>query len=145
MSEDVEAGTPVRRDERPPGQGEATALVCRHPLRMAPHAPIWLSCDIHRACFSHRDDCPGHGTPGCITLCAGGEPDDGQLLGLAVELLATAPSVGDLLTPGGAVTPSLARALAPLLNQPDGGSGLPEVLRQDLVAVARVLLGRTAP
>jgi hypothetical protein len=112
---------------------------------MPPHAPEWLSCDIHRACFSHREDCPGHGTPGCITGCAGGEPDDGQLLGLAVELLATAPRVGHLLTPDGAVAPSLAHALAPLLNQPDGGSGLPEVLRQDLVAVARVLLGRNAP
>jgi hypothetical protein len=142
--EDLAAGTPVQRHGGPAGQGEATARVCRHPLRMAPHAPQWLSCDIHRAGFPHKEDCPGHGTPGCITLCAGGEPDDEQLLGLAVELLATAPRVGDLLTPGGAVPPSMARALAPLLNQPDGGSRLPEYLRADLVAMARVLLGRSA-
>ncbi|MDX2520558.1 MULTISPECIES: hypothetical protein [Streptomyces] len=144
-AEEPPASTPVRRAGDPARPGEADARICRHPLRVPPHAPEWLSCDIHRAGFAHREDCPGHGTPGCITACANGEPDDAQLLGLAVELLATAPRVGDLLTPGGAITPSLARALAPLLNQPDGGSGLPEVLRQDLVAVARVLLGRAAP
>lgn len=138
-------GAPVRRVSDPARPGEADTRVCRHPLRMPQHAPEWLSCDIHRAGFAHREDCPGHGTPDCITACANGEPDDAQLLGLAVELLATAPRTGDLLTPVGAVTPTLARTLAPLLNQPDGGSGLPEVLRQDLVAVARVLLGRRTP
>jgi hypothetical protein len=143
-ADDPPAGTPVRRYDAPAGTGEENALICRHPLRIPPHAPEWLSCDIHRAGFAHREDCPGYGTPGCITACANGEPDDAQLLGLAVELLATAPRSGDLLTPGGALPPALARALAPLLNQPDGGSGLPEVLRQDLVAVARLLLGRSA-
>ncbi len=143
-AEDPPAGTPVRRADDPATPGEADARICRHPLRIPPHAPEWLSCDIHRAAFAHREDCPGHGTPDCITACAGGEPDDDQLLGLAVELLATAPRAGDLLTPGGVFTPTLACALAPLLNQPDGGSRLPEVLRQDLVAVARVLLGRDA-
>jgi hypothetical protein len=143
--EDLPAGTPVERPGRPLRPGAAgTTRIYRHPLRLVEHNPAWLSCDIHRAGFSHTEDCPGHGTPGCITLCAGGEPDDAQLLGLAVELLATAPRVGDLLTPGGAVPPSLARTLAPLLNQPDGGRSLTEVVRQDLVAVARVLLGRNA-
>jgi hypothetical protein len=143
-AEDPAPGTPVRRDGDPARSGDPAALICRHPLRIPRHAPEWLSCDIHRAGFAHREDCPGHGTPGCVTACANGEPDDAQLLGLAVELLTTAPRVGDLLAPGGAVPPSLARALAPLLNQPDGGSSLPEVVRQDLVAVARVLLGRDA-
>jgi hypothetical protein len=141
-TDSVSAGTPVHRDHRP---SKGDGLACRHPLRMPPHAPEWLSCDIHRAGFAHKETCPGHGTPDCITECAGGEPTDEQLLGLAVELLNTTPRNGDLLTPGGAVPPSLARALTSLLNQPDSGSGLPEVLRQDLVAVARVLLGRNAP
>lgn len=120
-----------------------TNKICRHPLRLAPHAPAWLTCDIHRADFPHQIACPGHGTPGCITLCAGGEPSDEELLALAVELTAKKPAVNGLDTPCGAVPPGLARALVPLLNQPDGGRHLPEVLRTDLVAVARVLLGRT--
>jgi hypothetical protein len=117
--------------------------ICKHPLRWNPTNPAWLACDIHRADFPHQIACPGHGTPGCIDTCAGGEPDDEQLLALAVELLAKTPATYGLDTPCGAVPPDLARALVPLLNQPDGGSGLPEYLRADLVAVARALLGRT--
>lgn len=107
-TDSVPAGTPVHRHDQPPG---GDGLVCRHPLRMSEHSPEWLSCDIHRAGFAHKESCPGHGTPVCITECAGGEPTDEQLLGLAVELLGTTPRAGDLLTPGGAVPPSLARAL----------------------------------
>ena len=117
--------------------------ICEHPLRLVRHAPAWLTCDIHRADFPHNIACPGYGAPGCIALCAGGEPDDEQLLALAVELLNTAPDQYTLVAPCGGVPPGLARALAPLLNQPDGGRRLTEVLRADLVAVARVLLGRT--
>lgn len=120
------------------------SAICRHPLRLVPHAPAWLACDIHRASFPHNPACPGYGAPGCITTCANGTPTDEQLLGMAVELLGKAPAKYDLVGPFGSIPPDLARALAPLLNQPDGGHHLPEHLRQDLVAVARVLLGRNA-
>ena len=120
-----------------------TNKLCEHPLRLVPHAPAWLTCDIHRADVPHNIACPGHGTEGCITLCAGGRPTDEDLLALAVELLNTTPPAWHLLTPCGAVPHDLALVLAPLLNQPDGGHRLPEHLRADLVAVARVLLGRT--
>ncbi|MBP5922147.1 MULTISPECIES: hypothetical protein [Streptomyces] len=116
-AESVSAAAPVHRHSGPAGQGDPTARVCRHPLRVPAHAPEWLSCDIHRAGFSHKEDCPGHGTPDCIAQCAGGEPTGEQLLGLAVELLDTAPRVGDLLTPGGAIPPTVARALSRWLTE----------------------------
>ncbi|WP_371579438.1 hypothetical protein [Streptomyces sp. NBC_01314] len=117
---------------------------CRHPLRQVPHNPTWLTCDIHRADFPHLENCLGHGTQGCTTLCANGTPTDEQLLGMAVELLGKGHTAHGVDTPCGAVPRDLARALAPLINQADGGRGLPEVLRADLVAVARVLIGRNA-
>jgi hypothetical protein len=46
--------------------------ICRHPLRITTHAPIWLDCDICHACFLHREDCPGLGTPVCAERCMNG-------------------------------------------------------------------------
>lgn len=43
--------------------------ICRHPLQFVPHAPQWLDCPTHHACFPHRDDCPGLGTTGCGARC----------------------------------------------------------------------------
>lgn len=51
---------------------EPTVRICRHPLRITTHAPVWLDCDICQACFLHREDCPGLGTPGCARDCMGG-------------------------------------------------------------------------
>lgn len=120
--------------------------ICRHPLRAAAHAPVWLVCDIHRASFAHQPDCPGHGTPDCITRCAGGTPTDVQLLGMAVELLEQAPAEHSLLTPCGAIPPDLARALTAPMNRAHQsaarGGSVPEDITTELVAVARTLLGR---
>lgn len=49
-----------------------TVRICRHPLRIATNAPLWLTCDACRADFLHREDCPGLGTPGCAHRCMGG-------------------------------------------------------------------------
>ena len=46
--------------------------ICRHPLRIVPHAPAWLACDTCHADFLHREDCTGLGTPGCAERCMGG-------------------------------------------------------------------------
>lgn len=46
--------------------------ICRHVLRITTHAPAWLDCDTCQACFLHREDCPGRGTPGCARDCMGG-------------------------------------------------------------------------
>ncbi|WP_326729012.1 hypothetical protein [Streptomyces phaeochromogenes] len=124
-----------------------TARICRHPLRLVAHAPAWLTCDIHRADFPHRRDCPGYGTPGCISLCANGTADDEQLLGMAVELLQKTPPTYALVGPCGAVPRDLARALILPLNHAYGhatsGSGAGGEFVGELAAVARVLLGRT--
>ncbi len=123
--------------------------VCRHPLRLVPHAPAWLACDIHRASFPHHQDCPGYGTPGCVSVCANGEPTDEQLLGMAVELLQKTPAAYALVGPCGAVTEDLARALLLPLNHAYGhaasSGGANGEFIGELVAVARVLLARPAP
>jgi len=46
--------------------------ICRHPLRIAVHAPAWLACDTCHADFLHREDCPGIGTFPCAERCMGG-------------------------------------------------------------------------
>lgn len=54
--------------------------VCRHPLRIVPHLPQWLTCDTCRADFLHREDCPGVGSPVCARRCMGGAVVDPLLL-----------------------------------------------------------------
>lgn len=46
--------------------------ICRHPLRIAVHAPAWLACDTCKADFPHTEHCPGIGSPGCAKRCMGG-------------------------------------------------------------------------
>lgn len=61
--------------------------ICRHPLRIVPHAPKWLACDTCHADFPHRQGCPGLGSPGCLLACMGGaEPDPVVLLEVAFQL-----------------------------------------------------------
>lgn len=56
----------------PDRQGAIVTAICRHPLRIVTHNPKWLSCDIHQAAFTHEEDCPGVGTPGCASECMQG-------------------------------------------------------------------------
>ncbi|MGW0566117.1 hypothetical protein [Streptomyces tauricus] len=122
--------------------------MCWHPLRLVAHAPAWLSCDVHRAAFPHHRECPGYGTPGCISLCANGTPTGEQLLGMAVELLQKTPPAYALMSPCGAVPRDLARALVLPMNHAYGhatSSGAGGDFVGELVAVARALLCRPAP
>ncbi|MGQ4351962.1 hypothetical protein [Streptomyces drozdowiczii] len=48
--------------------------ICRHPLRLVPHAPGWLACDTCAADFPHRQDCTERGAPQCITDCMNSTP-----------------------------------------------------------------------
>jgi hypothetical protein len=57
-----------------------SARICRHPLRIVPHLPQWLTCDLCCADFLHREDCPGIGSPVCAQRCMGGATVDPLLL-----------------------------------------------------------------
>ena len=57
--------------------------ICRHTLRLVPHAPQWLSCDVCAADFPHRQDCPAYGSPQCLERCmSGAKPTDEEVLEL---------------------------------------------------------------
>lgn len=60
--------------------------ICRHPLQLTPHAPQWLDCRICAACFPHRDDCPGHGSPECVERCMNGGIPLGTATGAQQEI-----------------------------------------------------------
>ncbi|MFB6776536.1 hypothetical protein ACFCX0_03685 [Streptomyces sp. NPDC056352] len=49
--------------------------ICRHPLRLVPHAPGWLACDTCQADFRHREDCTERGGQQCITACMNSTPE----------------------------------------------------------------------
>lgn len=51
---------------------EPKMRICRHVLTITPHAPAWLDCATCQACFLHRADCPGLGTPTCAEKCMNG-------------------------------------------------------------------------
>lgn len=51
------------------------ARICRHPLRLVPHAPGWLACDTCHADFRHQLECTKPGRPRCIAACMSSTPE----------------------------------------------------------------------